>query len=103
MIHGGRDAEQHLLEPGIDQLVSELEQFANHPERYRQLIEQARIWVAGCFAGSIQAEAMTRVYESLCRKKSIDDTSLSDWYARKRGATEMSIANDESLAVVASA
>jgi glycosyltransferase involved in cell wall biosynthesis len=88
MIHGGRDTQLRLIEPAINQLVSELEQFGNHPEKYQQLIDRARIWVAACFDGSIQAAAMTRVYEDLCDKTSTGEISLGDWYDHKRRAAE---------------
>jgi glycosyltransferase involved in cell wall biosynthesis len=103
MIHGGRDSRLRLTRRAIDQLHDELEQFANHPEKYRQLIDYARIWVAGCFSGSIQAEAMTRVYEVLCHQRSTDEISLADWYdQRRRAAEELMVINGQ-LKAVASA
>jgi glycosyltransferase involved in cell wall biosynthesis len=84
MISGDRDVQSNLRDSVIDELANRLEHFNDHSSDYLQMIERARQWVGQCFSASVQAEAMTRVYESLCGGSR--DESLTDWYQSKRDA-----------------
>jgi glycosyltransferase involved in cell wall biosynthesis len=95
MIQGDRTSEKSLSTSTIDELARHLEHFADQAESYRALIERARLWVTNCFGAPLQAEAMTRVYESICGGVSAGEVSLSDWYEGKRRLAELLIATNE--------
>lgn len=50
----------------LNDLAIKISDYGEHPERYQEQIEHARMWVKTRFNADIQAEAATRVYEHLC-------------------------------------
>ena len=86
MISGDRDAHGYLRDTAIAELAKRVEHFNDHSVDYRQMIERARLWVQQCFAAPVQAEAMTRVYKSVCGRPT--NESLADWYENKRDFAE---------------
>ncbi len=95
MIQGDRDSDNCLSTPTIEELARHLDNFADHTESYSGAIQRARLWVTNCFDAPVQAEAMTRVYESIRSVASAGEVSLSDWYDDKRCIAERLIATDK--------
>lgn len=60
----------------LSDLVARIADYGEHPERYREQIEHARVWVKTRFDAQIQAEAATRVYEHVC--SSSESSALSN-------------------------
>ncbi len=73
-----------LFPTSISKLASRIVDYGDHPERHRLMIERARSWIDNCFSPSIQATAMTRVYEDICRHGSPRQPLLANWYESKR-------------------
>ncbi len=76
------------LEKSLDETTRHITAFGERPEIFRDSIEGAHAWVSNCFAAPIQAEAMTRVYEEICREGRPLSNSQTDFYQSKREAAE---------------
>jgi glycosyltransferase involved in cell wall biosynthesis len=50
----------------LNELAAKIADYGEHPERYQEQIEHARVWVKTRFDAQIQAEATTRVYKHVC-------------------------------------
>jgi glycosyltransferase involved in cell wall biosynthesis len=92
MISGKRDVQGYLGDSVIAELANRLEHFNRHSADYHQMIERARQWVQLCFAASVQAEGMTRVYQRVCGQSTND--SLAGWYEAQRVAAERSLVDE---------
>lgn len=68
----------------LDQLAVKLSYYGARPERYRGLIARARAQVRACFDASVQAEAMTRVYENIFAGADSAQAGLAQTYQAKR-------------------
>ena len=88
MIQGDRDSDNCLLTPTIEELARHLDHFADHAESYSAMVERARLWITNCFAAPVQAEAITRVYESICGGAALYEAKLSEFYQTKRQDAE---------------
>jgi glycosyltransferase involved in cell wall biosynthesis len=84
---GSRYYETALPGQILDDIEDKISNYGEHPERYSQMIERARAWVGRCFAAPLQAEAMTRVYEHICRNSTRAPLELDGLYdATKQSA-----------------
>ena len=101
MIQGDRDSENCLSTATIAEFARHLEHFADDAEFYRAVSERAQLWVSNCFAAPVQAEAMTRIYESISGVAPAGEDSLSDWYESKRNGAERLITTHDGTGAAA--
>lgn len=93
---GSRNHERDLPVQILDDIAYRISNYGNHPELYYEMIERARLRVSTCFAAPLQAEAMTRVYEDICRIAHTSPQQLGEWYQSKRMEAGVRLAAGES-------
>lgn len=98
MISGQRDAHGFLLDGVISTLATRIDHFSSHKDEYLPMIVRARTWVEKCFAGNVQAEAMTRVYE-VVSGRSQNTGSLTQWYRTNAETAELWLRGTATAAV----
>jgi glycosyltransferase involved in cell wall biosynthesis len=69
-------------------LAQRIADYGEHPESYSAMTERARNWVKARFDASIQADAVTRVYEFICRKDERASLDLRELYKDKHQEQE---------------
>ncbi len=92
------------LENAIRKVANHLIKFGDEPRAFRESIEKARSWVGNCFSASVQAEAMTRVYEAIFNDGRPNQDWCDNYYRSKRvKAGQLLNASDQFEAAAATA
>lgn len=76
------------LETAVRTIAERIAAFGEDPQSFRDSIERAQVWASNCFAASVQAYAMARVYEDILSKGHPAQNSLAQFYQSKRDAAE---------------
>jgi glycosyltransferase involved in cell wall biosynthesis len=72
------------LEDAIQHVASHVAKYGDSPTPSRHSVESARAWVSRLFNESVQAEAMTRVYEDISSQGRPNQEWLDEFYQSKR-------------------
>jgi glycosyltransferase involved in cell wall biosynthesis len=89
------------IEEAIQEIARRIADFGERPLTRIDSIERARAWVENSFAASIQAEAMTRVYQDIFGKGRPSQDALAQFYLAQRDAAERIIHGLDARQVVA--
>jgi len=98
MVKGDRESD---LEDAIQEIAKRISDFGERPVTHIDSIERARAWVDNSFAASIQAEAMTRVYQDIFDREHPSQDALSRFYQTQRDAGERIVDELDARQVVA--
>ncbi len=76
------------IETTIERIAKRIVDYGEHPQLYRNSIDKAQSWVSECFSASLQAEAMTRVYQDISNQSRPSQAALTQLYQSKRESAE---------------
>jgi glycosyltransferase involved in cell wall biosynthesis len=69
----------------LEELARVIIDYGNDPQAYAPMIERARCRVRACFDAPIQAEAVSWIYETICKSETSADRSLTSIYDQAIG------------------
>jgi glycosyltransferase involved in cell wall biosynthesis len=92
---GSRQVKATLPDHILQDIASLLSNYETNPGIHFGRTERARSLVTHCFAAPLQAEAMTRVYEDICRISPTSPEQLSELYQAVRREAVTALVNTE--------